>query len=65
MEKEQREELSRDLDAIGSENPRTQVAAVKIGRMMSKAGKEAGGMLRDVLVDLASETAKKAIWPDK
>jgi hypothetical protein len=63
IEEEQRGELKRNLEAISTENPRTQVAAVKVNRLIGKAGKEAAGMLRDVLLDLVSETAKKVIWP--
>ena len=64
MEKEQQEELERDLKAIATENPRTKVAAVKVGRWIAKAGQEGAGMLRDVLVDIVSETAKKVLWPN-
>jgi hypothetical protein len=28
-------------------------------------GKATGGAIRDILVDVASETAKKLIWPEK
>ena len=65
MEAEQKEELKRDLDAVATDEPRTQVAALKIKRWIAKAGKESAGIFRDVLVDVASETAKKIIWSGK
>jgi hypothetical protein len=65
MEKEQQEQLKRDLTDISTDNPRTQVASFRVARWIGKAGKETAGALRDILVDIASETAKKVIWPDK
>jgi hypothetical protein len=60
---EQQEELKRDLDAVASDQARTQVAALKIQRMLGKVGKEAAGMARDVLMDIISETAPKIVYP--
>jgi hypothetical protein len=64
-DEEQREELRRDLDAVATEQPRTQVAALKIKRLIAKVGKETAGVARDVLVDIVSETAKKVIFEGK
>jgi hypothetical protein len=64
-EKEQKEELSRDLDASATDQPRTEVAALKVKRWIARAGKETAGIRRDLAVDLASETAKKIIRPGK
>jgi hypothetical protein len=65
MEKEQQEELGLDLDAIATDQPRTQVATVKVMHWIAKAGKESVGMLRDLVVDIASEAAKKVILEGK
>jgi hypothetical protein len=61
---EQREELKRDLDALAAEQPRTQVAALRIKRLLGKVGRDAAGMARDILKDIISETARKVIYPD-
>jgi hypothetical protein len=65
VKKEEQEQLKRDLADITSDNPRTQVASVRIKRWLGKAKDEAIGALHDIVVDIASEVAKKAIWPDK
>jgi hypothetical protein len=65
VKQEEQEQIRRDLTDIASDNPRTQVASFRIKRWLGKAKDEALGSLRDIVVDIASETAKKAIWPDK
>jgi hypothetical protein len=62
---EQREELRRNLDAISTDQPRTQAAALKLKRMLMKAGQGALGMVRDMVVDIGSEIAVKTMYPDK
>jgi hypothetical protein len=60
---EERAVLVQSLPDLISENPRTAVAATKFKRMVVKAGSEAGDLFKKILVDVASETAKKIIWP--
>ncbi len=55
--------LAKDLDDIITDTPKTKVAAVRWKKALSKVGKETAHALRDILVDIASETAKKALWP--
>jgi hypothetical protein len=45
------------------ESPQTPLAASRFKKLVAKAGKETAGAIRDVLVDIVSETAKKTIWP--
>ena len=59
---EDRDLLRRSLDDLLADTPRTQVAAVRFKRLMVKAGKESAEAFRQILVDVLSETAKKAIW---
>jgi len=61
MENDQKEELQRDLDAISIDEPRTEVAALKIKRLIGKAGKEAAGMLREAAIKIGSEVAVKLL----
>ncbi len=59
---EEREALKKSLDDIVRDTPQTPVAATRFKKLVAKAGKVAADGLRDILVDIASEAAKKAIW---
>jgi hypothetical protein len=59
------EEKNQLADSIGDlvrDTPRTQVAASRYKRLVHKAGTGTANALRDVLVSIASEAARKAIW---
>lgn len=43
MKKDEGDQLQRDLTDISTENPRTQVASIRIKRWIGKAGKEGAG----------------------
>jgi len=60
---EERQTLKNSLDDIIRDTPQTTVASTRFKRLVAKAGKTAVGGFRDILVDIASETAKKLIWP--
>jgi len=55
--------LKKSIDDIVRDTPQTTVAATRFKRLVAKAGKVAADGLKDILVDIASETAKKLIWP--
>jgi len=59
---EERETLKKSLDDIVRDTPQTPIAATRFKKLVAKAGKVAADGLRDILVDIASEAAKKAIW---
>ena len=60
----EQEEMEQSIKTlVAQDNPRTQVAIVKFKRLAAKAGAETAGMFRDILVDVLSETAKKALFP--
>ena len=50
------------LDDLLHDSPMTQVAASRFKRLLSKAGHGAAESFRELLVDVVSEAAKKAIW---
>ena len=60
---EEREILKKSLDDIVRDSPQTTVAATRFKKIVAKAGKVVAEQLRELLVDIASETAKKLIWP--
>ena len=60
-----KETLSKSLDDLVTDTPSTPAAANRFKKLMVKVGKEGAGAFRDILVDIASETAKKIIWPNQ
>jgi hypothetical protein len=60
---EERETLKKSFDDLIVESPKTQLAAMRFKKLLPKVGPQIGGALRDLLVDIASETAKKVLWP--
>lgn len=63
LAEEERLILEQNLDDIVTDSPRTTLAATKWKLVLSRAGKEAAGIFREVLTDVISETARKIIWP--
>ena len=55
-------ELGNAITDIISETPRTQLGASKFKTIMSKVGTESANAIREIIVDIVSETAKKIIW---
>jgi hypothetical protein len=59
----ERQELSTSLDDLVTNTPMTKVSAGRFKRLVAKAGPQAADAFRELLVDIASETAKKILWP--
>lgn len=55
--------LNQSLDDLIKDSPRAPVAALRFKKLVAKASSAVGSAFRDILVDIASETAKKALWP--
>lgn len=62
LNQEDREALTRSLPDLLSDGPRTQVASVRWQRFLAGGGRMIAENIRSVLVEIASEAAKKAIW---
>ena len=58
---EERDILKKSLDDIVRDTPQTPVAATRFKKIAAKVGKVAAQQLRKLVVDIASETAKKII----
>lgn len=54
--------LQSSIDDLVTDSPRTTVAVVRFKKLGAKMGKQATDALRDILVDVMSEAAKKQIW---
>lgn len=59
-----RQLLRTELREIMTDNPRTQAAALDIKLALGKAGKVIGPLLRDLVAGLATEAARRIIFPD-
>jgi hypothetical protein len=51
-----------DLTDATRDTPKTQVASLRIRNLMAKVGTSVAGGVREIVIDLVSETAKKIIW---
>jgi hypothetical protein len=56
-----RAELEKDIEAVATNAPHAPAAAARIRQAFAKLGVVTTGMIRDVLVNVASEVAKKAL----
>lgn len=59
LDEAERKQLQEDIGELVAGGPRTDLAASRFKRLMKKAGEVAGSGLYKVVVDVASETAKK------
>lgn len=60
---EEQEKLNKCFPNIIVDTPMTTVSANRVKRYLAKLPDYAGSCLRDIFVDVMSETAKKIIWP--
>ena len=58
----EKSELKSSIDNLLIDSPKTSVSVTKFKMYVGKAGSEIAKGLRDILVDLVSETVKKSIW---
>jgi hypothetical protein len=59
---DEREALKGTLDDLVRDSPRTSVAVLRFKKFAAKAGSAGAAGLRDVLVGVVTEAARKAIW---
>lgn len=58
---EEKKKMSESIDKIISDTPYTEAASNRIKKYLLKAGKESASAFRDLLVNIASEAAKKIL----
>jgi len=56
------EQFKADLSELTKDSPKTQVASARFKKTMTKVGTSVASGLREILVDVLSEAAKKAVW---
>jgi hypothetical protein len=59
---EELEQFRADLTELTRDSPKTQVASLRFKKVMAKVGTSVASGVRDIVVDVLSEAAKKAIW---
>jgi hypothetical protein len=59
----EREQLAATVGDLTLDTPKATLAATRWKRALSKAGEFAGTAARQILVEVASETAKKILFP--
>jgi hypothetical protein len=57
-------EFAEKLEDIVRETPKAKASANRVKRLLSKMASGTASAVRDIIVDIASESAKKMIWPD-
>jgi len=60
---EEKDVLTKSIDEIIKETPKTEIAAIKFKKILSKYSKPIVEAFRNILIDIVSETTKKLIWP--
>ncbi len=60
---EDKEILTSSVTDMLTESPKTQLAVTRYKKLVSKAVKVTGQGLRDLLIDVLSESVKKSLWP--
>jgi hypothetical protein len=59
---EEVQQFRADLTELTKDSPKTQVASIRFKKVMAKVGSSVASGVRDIVVDVLSEAAKKAIW---
>lgn len=59
---EELEQFRADLTELTKGGSKTQVASLRFKKVMAKVGTSVASGVRDIIVDVLSEAAKKAIW---
>src|ERR1039457_640129 len=60
---DERDTLKNSLDDLTADSPKTEVAASRVKELIAKSGKVAADTFSKILVTVATEYAKKIIFP--
>ena len=55
-------QFERDVQSLTKDSSETTIASIRFKKIMGKVGSSIAGGVKDILVDVVSEAAKKAIW---
>jgi hypothetical protein len=62
-DEQDRKSFQDSIEQITKDTPQAQVASKRLVRLLTKIGKGSASAIRDILVDVASEAAKKIRLP--
>ena len=62
LSNEDRERLKQSLDALQRDGPQTEVAAVRLKKIMAKVGKESYSAMKEILMGVLSEAVRKSVF---
>jgi hypothetical protein len=65
LTQDEEKQFADSVQEIAKDTSKAQLAGSRISRLLKKTGDVTAKAVRDILVEIVSETAKKAIWPDK
>ena len=58
----EKEKLKQSLNDLVRDTPKTEVAATRVKKMLSKVGKESFAAMKSILLDIATEAVKKSLF---
>lgn len=59
---EEVQQFKADLTELTKDSPKTHAASIRFKKVMAKVGNSVASGVRDIVVDVLSEAAKKTIW---
>ncbi len=59
---DEKQTLNKSLDDIVKDTPNRETAIVKIKKILPRLGQEVAEALREILVDILSDSVRKALW---
>jgi hypothetical protein len=59
----EKNDLKASINDLMVESPKTNISTIKFKTYFAKLGSELGKGLKEIIIDLLSETVKKSIWP--
>jgi len=63
QEEEERKEFRESVEQISKDTPQAQVASTRIVRLLKKVKSASAKLIKDIVVEIASEAAKKGLFP--
>lgn len=61
LNSEEQKVLENSIEEVTKDNPQAQVGAARINKIMKKVGKASADILQKIIIEVASETAKKVL----
>lgn len=63
LDDDDRKKLKESIDDLVKDSPAAEVAGTRFKKILGKLGTESATMMKNIVVDVLSETAKKILFP--